>query len=1218
VPALGGHPPFCVEAMKRQEGVLNLEVQGLLQKWSRHVKRYQRRFFRCQRDCISYFHYKGHPPAKGAEAPWMLDLNDVVRLDKLPQTLSFEMYSAKDERLLMCKASTFGEYKLWTDVLESKINYLRERGEAAEEEMVTHFETNTFTMLALMSPEEVDELAQTTLDELLLPVPRQSSSSSSSVGEVHLKASAASSLGVSQRAATTAEAAAWEVAGEDEEEVEGKQHQHLDHEQIESMAHRLGDGLAVMEELCLDLLSEVKNAEVSSKRRLSGRLFERYYASLEAHLLLRVGPVLGEEVLGVDLLMKQSLGTIMGLFACRKRVQQFDVTLKIAAEALSGAANGREGNMGTTVSALSEGSSALDSLLVTQATLVASLVSLTLREVKQRWSEETQALTEWFAPSSSSSASTAFSSSSSVSLDSKWGRSLTAVMPTIITNATTTTTPRKQDREPPLTLHVSAVFDTIGTILTGLHFDKEVQEDDELQAEAHYLRSKVFSSVMLYLTGELQTLPVQHVMDQADEAVVFALLQDLAECRKRLQALQAKYLGGADEGTTGKGGDDDHDGGVCEVFVTALERFMVDKAAAAILDFFLRTDEAVARLVGLLFVHPTWVQGDVTPLLVKLFKQLLEERLAILPSVVHDRFEARVLRSFLVLYLRHFLRAYVGGKHLDAEETMQCMNDENTIREWVDFRGKWTCREARMKQLWVLKAVRVFLLMPLSDGLGVFSDIYVEGTGAHPGVILHLYDLLRYCLKLRTDVSPSDIATVLAVVGAFVAATSAAHVGSPPPMPSTVKLLLELFPRAGHAHVTGEPWSLGAAAAAGGKRGRGGNPVSEETMLGITALVMRNNEKMRAAARKAALYSSPEHKPVPRMPEIEALVGGRKGAEVLEWRAKGNGERGLEGAGGIVVGKEQDKREVNGKTAASTATELKTEAGALVGTTEAGALGEMAEKEVVKPPVRRRMGMPFSLPSSPPSPHVKLISPPQESPPSSPTYASAFQRQASPPPRPSTLLRPPSMPTAAGPNDTKNKNGTRAQAVARPLSSSSAPSAARPTSSGSSSVTNPFEDEEEDEGNESRKNKESPNRSASGGMFGRRRDPMPAQHPPPQSTVVAPPSLWPSGASASPGRRRFRTPFAVDAQVEAAAPSMHVRAEPRLQMEPAIPSQPSESGPRRFGGGWGGDEVGEGPPQALHSRAVPAKQQQQQQQQQRQQQEEGERGGRRSFGGGKW
>lgn len=459
------------EAMNGEEDVLNLEVQGVLEKWSKHIKKYQRRFFRCQRDCISYFHYKGHPPATGAEAAWILDLKDVVRLEKLPQTLSFELYNAKDERLLMSKGSTLVVYKLWTDVLESKINHLRERGEAAEEEMVTRFETNTFTMLSLMSAEEVDELAQTTLDELLLPAaPRASSSSSFSVGEGSLEAS------------QLAAAAAWEAGGEEEDEKEGKQQQHLDHEQIESMAHRLGDGLAVMEELCLDLLSEVKDADASSKRRLCGRLFGRYYASLEAHLLLRVGPVLGEEVLGVDLLMKQPLRTIMVLFVCRKRVQHFDIAIKKAAETLSGAANGREGNVGATVSVLSEGSSALESLLVTETTLVASIVSLTLHEVKQRWSDETQALIKWFAPPSSSP-STAFSSSS-VSLDSprgehqrgsgKWGRSLTAVIPTIISNATMATTPRRLDREPPLSLRVSAVFGTIGTILTGLCYDKDV------------------------------------------------------------------------------------------------------------------------------------------------------------------------------------------------------------------------------------------------------------------------------------------------------------------------------------------------------------------------------------------------------------------------------------------------------------------------------------------------------------------------------------------------------------------------------------------------------------------------------------------------------------------------------------------------------------------------------------------------------------------------
>jgi len=786
-----------------------------------------------------------------------------------------------------------------------------------------------------------------------------------------------------------------------------------------------------------------------------------------------------------------------------------------------------------------------------------------------------------------------------------------------------------------LSLRVSAVFGTIGTILTGLCFDKDVQVDDELQAKAHYLRSKAFRSAMLYLAGELQTLPVQQLRDRTDEPVVLALLQDLALCRERVETLQAKYLvGEKGEGAKGGGGDDDHDGEgrssdeVVEVFLTALERLMADKAAAAVLDFYLRTDEAVARLVGLLFVHPTWLQGNVTPLQVKLFKHFLEVKLVVLPSVVHDRFEARVLRSFLVLYLRQFLKAYVGGKHFDAEETMQCMNDENTVREWVDFRGKWTCREARMEQLWVLKAVRVFLLMPLSDGLAIFSDVSLEGTGAHPAVILHLYDLLRYCLKVRTDVSPSDTATVLAVIGAFVAATSAARAGSPPPMPSAVKILLELFPQAGHVHITGEPWSLGGSAAAGKGVG-GGNSVSEETMLGITALVMGNNEKMRATARKAALYSSPEHKPGTRVPEVKNWVGGQKEAVALEGQAEENGERKPGRIAGMFVGKEQDQREKDGKAEdITTASERKTGAEDFLGTIEAGALGEMTEKEVVKPPVRRRMGMPFSPPSSPacvgapPSPQANLLSPSQQSPPSSPTYASSFQRKASPPLSPSSSPRPSSMQTAAAPLDTKeNKNGLRAQAVSRPLSSSSTHSAARPTSSGAFSVTNPFEDEEEEEGEEARKAKESPKRSAFGGMFGRRREPMPAHPPPPQSTVVAPPSplcsglLRPSGASASPGRRRFRNPSAADAQVEAPALSAQVRQEQVPQMEPALPPQPSESGPRRFGGGWGGKVAGERPPQALPSRAapLPAKQQQQQQQQQ-----EGEQGGRRSFGGGKW
>ena len=69
----------------------------------------------------------------------------------------------------------------------------------------------------------------------------------------------------------------------------GGHQRHLDHEQIEYKAHRLRDGLAVVEAFCLDLLGEVRGVE-TSKRRLCSRLIKRYYSGVGRFHLVVLGP----------------------------------------------------------------------------------------------------------------------------------------------------------------------------------------------------------------------------------------------------------------------------------------------------------------------------------------------------------------------------------------------------------------------------------------------------------------------------------------------------------------------------------------------------------------------------------------------------------------------------------------------------------------------------------------------------------------------------------------------------------------------------------------------------------------------------------------------------------------------------------------------------------------------------------------------------------------
>ena len=820
------------------EQILNAEVTGVLEKYSVHIKKFQRRFLRCQREFISYWYYKDRPPSPHQLPSKALHLGrDVVRIEKIPQTLSFELYNEKDERVLLLKGSTFGEYKMWSDVLEAKINFLvrrnddEEEGTEKEEVLETRFLTNTFTMLSLMSEEEIDELANTSLDEIFNPPslssPSALSSSSPRRGDNNNSFRPSSSSSSS-----------WALPQGDEDDAKGACNSNKIQTTVEGITKTLELMRDVYRDLCAEVLHDdvgaAGNARVSPKstsrrekrkrQRLCGHLFQLYYVALESRLVMEVGSVLGEQKLGVDQLLEceEPVPLIMLLFGCLRRLKTFDASTKEAGLAIA-----KVDDLDAAASLLSYGTSGLESVLVTQATLVASVVSVAIRQVESAWKQEVEALREW------------------------WDHPLAADSASVDNRRSS----RRYSDPKPLPKLSSSVFVALGDVLGEIQFlsssfpsspspcpsspaadRQEHTQDQEQQQQVTYLRSKVFTGAVLFLSGQLQTLPMKPVRGPVDEQVVVALIHDMALCRERVRELQERYC--------------DNDAGVevAGVFLGALERFMTEAAVGAVLDGFLRTDETLRKLLGYLFVHPMWMRGEVTPVLIKMFKVFLETRQASFPAVMHDRFESRALRTFLVLYLRQFLAAYPIRKRFGEEDLLRYMDDENAMREWVDYQGQWCSREARTKQLWILKTIRIFLLMPVSETLGIVSDTLME-MNAHPAVALPLYDLLRYCLKFRADVtSSSECNAVLAVVNKFISQQLSSRPVPPQALSSPFKILLELFPRAGQSHVTGEPWNIDIDAA----ETRDGSGGGGETLLAITSLVMKNNEKLLASAASAA------------------------------------------------------------------------------------------------------------------------------------------------------------------------------------------------------------------------------------------------------------------------------------------------------------------------------------------------------------------------------
>lgn len=115
--------------------------------------------------------------------------------------------------------------------------------------------------------------------------------------------------------------------------------------------------------------------------------------------------------------------------------------------------------------------------------------------------------------------------------------------------------------------------------------------------------------------------------------------------------------------------------------------------------------------------------------------------------------------------------------------------------------GRWHDPSARLDQLWLLKWIRIFLLMPVSETLSMYSEALLI---SHPSVAPHLYDVLRYCLKLRPDLSAADYHPALATCHEYIKQhDGASMVASPLPLTPAVELLKELLPKAGVMHCTG-------------------------------------------------------------------------------------------------------------------------------------------------------------------------------------------------------------------------------------------------------------------------------------------------------------------------------------------------------------------------------------------------------------------------------
>jgi len=85
---------------------------------------------------------------------FFLDLKDISRLYKHKEILTFDLYNVKGEQVLRFKSTGEKDMESWVDILERKIDYLKNH-HADDSDFEITLVTNTFIMLQLMNDVEI-------------------------------------------------------------------------------------------------------------------------------------------------------------------------------------------------------------------------------------------------------------------------------------------------------------------------------------------------------------------------------------------------------------------------------------------------------------------------------------------------------------------------------------------------------------------------------------------------------------------------------------------------------------------------------------------------------------------------------------------------------------------------------------------------------------------------------------------------------------------------------------------------------------------------------------------------------------------------------------------------------------------------------------------------------------------------------------------------------
>ena len=197
------------------------------------------------------------------------------------------------------------------------------------------------------------------------------------------------------------------------------------------------------------------------------------------------------------------------------------------------------------------------------------------------------------------------------------------------------------------------------------------------------------------------------------------------------------------------------------------------------------------------------------------------ERASATPCEFHRIAIRETIRMVVFSYIHGLCERYKNDKKfmLSEEGSEQLASDLQAISSWVDtqnvklipptivnkseYKG---CNDLTM----MVRNIRMFSTSDVSSLLFCLSEaIQHFGTSS----ALHVYDLARLCLKIRSDVSNNERKHVLGLFSTYVeqllkyfflcAPLSKSH-----PRLSGPELLQDLFPRVGVYHCSGKKWSL--------------------------------------------------------------------------------------------------------------------------------------------------------------------------------------------------------------------------------------------------------------------------------------------------------------------------------------------------------------------------------------------------------------------------